>query len=359
MNITIIGFGNIGTQFAVEFTSAGYPVTVYSQKPQSVSKNLTILYDDGTTTKQAQLHRITSSLQEAIENADLIIISRPAFMLAQTAEEVYPYVKAGACVALIPGTGGGELALKRHIEEKGVTVFGLQRVPAVARLTEYGNTVRVSGKREKLFAGAIPKENGEKYAKLFSRIFDMPCEMLPNYLCVTLTPSNPILHTTRLRCLFKDYTQGKAYPTNPYFYQSWDDESSRLLCACDEELQTICKALDKLDLTGVRSLKEHYASETPEQLTQKMRSIKSLQGLLSPMIQTESGWIPDFSSRYFTADFPFGLAIIAQIARLAGVETPNIDETLAWGTSMGVNQTALALDRYGIRTLDDLLEFYA
>ena len=357
MNITIIGFGNIGTQFAVEFACCGHAVTVYSQKPQDISKRVTILYDEGKT-KQAEISKTTSSMQEAIKDAELIIIARPAFMLAQTADEIYPYIQHGACVALIPGTGGGEFAFKRHIQRKGITLFGLQRVPAVARLVEYGKTVRVSGKRERLFAGSIPQKNGYKYADLFSKIFDMPCEMLSNYLCVTLTPSNPILHTTRLRCLFSDYEQGKVYETNPYFYQNWDDTSSRLLFACDEELQTLCKVLDKLDLSGVRSLKEHYNSTTPEQLTKTICNIKSLQGLLSPMVKTENGWIPDFTSRYFTADFPFGLAIIAQIARLAGVDTPHIDATLAWGERMGLKTTTFSLEKYEIYTLNELLDIY-
>ena len=357
MNITMIGFGNIGTQFAVEFAASGHKVTVYTQKPQSVSKRLTISYDDGTLTKTAQIVVVTSSMEEALQNAELVIVTRPAFMLPQTAEEIYPYIQRGACIALIPGTGGGEFALKRHIEEKGVTVFGLQRVPAVARLIEYGKVVRVSGKRERLFAGAIPQANGKKYAELFSQVFDMPCEMLPNYLCVTLTPSNPILHTTRLRCLFQDYKPGVVYARNPYFYQDWNDESSRLLMACDEELQTLCKSLNKLDLTGVRSLKEHYDSFTSEALTKKIRGIKSLQGLFSPMQQVDGGWIPDFTSRYFTADFPYGLSIIAQIARLAKVDTPHIDETLAWYDNLN-KQEGLHLGTYGVSTLNDLFDFY-
>ena len=35
--------------------------------------------------------------------------------------------------------------------------------------------------------------------------------------------------------------------------------------------------------------------------------------------------IPDLHSRYFTADFPYGLAVIQQIGQIAGVSTPNID----------------------------------
>ena len=51
------------------------------------------------------------------------------------------------------------------------------------------------------------------------------------------------------------------------------------------------------------------------------------------MIQTEEGWIPDFKSRYFTEDFPYGLKYIWQLARDHDIPTPVIDEVYQWGIS--------------------------
>ena len=42
MNITIVGCGNIGTQFAVHCAAKGHAVTIYCSKPDVVSKNLEI-----------------------------------------------------------------------------------------------------------------------------------------------------------------------------------------------------------------------------------------------------------------------------------------------------------------------------
>ena len=44
--------------------------------------------------------------------------------------------------------------------------------------------------------------------------------------------------------------------------------------------------------------------------------MKELKGLLSPMYKSENGWRVDWNSRYFTADFPFGLKILIDIAKL-------------------------------------------
>lgn len=41
-------------------------------------------------------------------------------------------------------------------------------------------------------------------------------------------------------------------------------------------------------------------------------------------------WVPDFSSRYFHADFAYGLKVIKDISLLAGEHTPRIDDVYDW-----------------------------
>lgn len=357
MRITIIGAGNIGTHFAVEFASKGHEVIMLSSDPTKIKKELKMLDETGQVIKKAVIFHATSDICEAVKDSEYIIITYPAFMLKEIAENMYDYVSEGTKIGVIPGTGGAEFFFAKY-REKGVEFFGLQRVPAVARLKTYGESVCVTGKRDKLYVASIPSSCSEKIASFFSKIFEMPCGVLPNYLSVTLTPSNPILHTTRLKTLFEDYTENKVYEKNPLFYEEWTDNSSKLLLKCDEELQNVCKALTKLDLSGVRSLKLHYESDTLEELTQKIRSIKSLHGLSSPMLAVENGFIPDFKSRYFTADFPYGLAIIQQIANVVKVEVPNIDETLAWYYSVTGRTNEFHLTDYGLLEKEDFYKFY-
>ena len=67
-----------------------------------------------------------------------------------------------------------------------------------------------------------------------------------------MTPSNPILYTARLKTLFGDWHVGIVYKSVPLFYEKWDDASSELLLACDEEVQDICKALAEFELQHVK-----------------------------------------------------------------------------------------------------------
>ncbi len=275
----------------------------------------------------------------------------------KVAQLMSSYVERGTMIGLIPGTGGGECPFKKFVE-KGCVVFGLQRVPSVSRLVEYGKKVRCTGYRECLYLSAIPHADTGNCCTVLSGIFDMPCYPLPGYLNVTLTPSNPILHTTRLYSLFKGYHEGAGYDSLPLFYEEWSDATSELLFKCDDEVQAICKALSRFDLSFVKSLKVHYESDTPRELTEKIRSITGFKGIATPSVRKGNNLYPDLASRYFTADFPFGLDIIVQIATFAGVNVPNCVKVLNWYYGISGNRNVFSYSKWGIRNYKDFEAFY-
>ena len=356
-NITIFGGGNIGTQFACQLAIKGYCVNIYTSKPQTYNGTLEIVDEDNKII-EGKINKATSNINDAMEQCDAIFITHPAFMFSEDAKLLLPFIKKGLIIFVIPGTGGAEFAFKECIE-KGAILAGLQRVPSVARLEEYGRRVRCEGYRDQLYLGSIPHNEALRLSSFMENIWDIKCNPLPNYLCVTLTPSNPILHTSRLATMYEDYSDGTIYDNNPLFYGEWTDKSSKRLINCDQELQNICKAMNKLDLHDVRSLKLHYESETIEAMTKKLSSIKSLHNLKSPMIQVKNGWIPDFSSRYFTADFPYGLAIIESLAEILKIDVPNIKKTMDWYYKVTGNTKSFNLKDYGINDLTDIYKFYS
>ena len=356
MNIAVLGGGNIGTQFACISASKGHDVNIYTSKPELWSSELEAHNDDGSITR-GQVSLISDDISQVLDGRNIIFITYPAFMFREISELILPHIHEGMYMGVIPGTGGAEYAFSGCIRS-GAGLFGLQRVPSVARIIEYGRSVRTEGYRNMLELASIPHSESPKLADFISELFGIPCGVLPNYLNVTLTPSNPILHTTRLRTLFHDYGEWKIYPENPLFYGDWSNESSELLFRCDDELQKICSLLYGLDMSGVKSLKIHYESSTPEQLTRKIRSIKSLNKLRSPMKEHAGGWIPDFSSRYFTADFPFGLAIIEDIADLLNFRAQNITETMKWYRDITGDTSRFSLSDYNIKNMQDFYNIY-
>lgn len=357
MKITVVGGGNIGTQFAAHCAEKGHEVSVYTSQPELYDGHLNIVNETGATIHEGDIKLATADPEKAFCQAELIMVTMPATMMKSIAELIYQYSSETSMIGVVPGNGGSECAFRKCIE-RGNVFFGIERVPAIARLVKKGKTVKSTGYRDELHVAALPRNNAEKCAKLIESIFDKKTTIIPNFLNLTMTPSNPILHTTRLRSLFGDWHEGVTYDSVPLFYEEWDDDSSRLLIACDEEVQNICKALPEFELQYVKSLRVHYDSPTVEAMTKKISSISAFKGLATPTVQVEGGVIPDLHSRYFTADFSYGLTIIKQVADFAGIQTPNIDETMAWYKNIALETEEFRFEDYGICNNTEFKRFY-
>lgn len=407
MNITVVGGGNIGTQFAVHSAHKGHTVRMFTSGPEHFSSHLSIVDPEGNVTLSGDIAMATSDPHEAFRDADLIMITMPPTMMIPLSEVIYKHTDAHPVIGFVPGNGGFELAFRKCIE-RGNAFFGIDRVPAIARITERGRTVCCSGYKSELFIAALPAGYTEMCSALIEDIYDIPCTRLPGFMALTLTPSNPILHTSRLRTIFRDYKPGVTYDSLPLFYEEWDDASSELLLACDDEISSICRALPGFGLEYVVSEREFYNADTVREMTEAIRTEPSLLGLTTPSVCAGSGavsgrglpghrseknhsgdhaadhnerrnrlreinsqkprvqtaaknsrsLIPDLHSRYFTADFPYGLSVIQQIGRIAGADTPYIDSLIEWYDEIALINDKLLLSDYDINDLDDLKAFY-
>lgn len=332
--------------------------TIFGSKPEKISRELTIINENDGVIHRGTIEKVTNSEAEAFSNPDLIFVTMPATLMKSNAAKIEPFARPGMKICIAPGTGGGECAFRGCIKKRA-TVFGVLRVPSVARLVEYGKTVRAVGYRGEMFVAALPNSETVECSKLIESILDIKTSPLPNYLNITLTPSNPILHTTRLRNLYGDYHEGVVYDSVPLFYEDWNNETSELLLACDDEVQKLCRALNCFDLSYVKSLRVHYESPTADAMTKKISSIVGFKGLTSPTVKVGGGYIPDYTSRYFTADFSYGLAILMQIAEFVGIDVPNMKETLDWYYDLVGKRDEYRFSDYGINSYKEFIEFYS
>lgn len=360
MNVTVVGGGNIGTQLAVRCSARGHKVTVFTSKVGSFLSEVKEIDATGNVVLNGKVNCVTYDPSVAVKSCDVVFVTTPAFLAKELSAKLLPHVEIGTKIFFIPGSGGMELAFKTALD-KGCSLYGLQRVPSVTRLKENG-VVYCEGYRERLYIASLPKSDAQFGSEMLESLFNIPCSVMGNYLNVTMVPSNPVLHTCRLYSLFRDYSVGKVYDRIPLFYQEWTDETSTILLKCDDEVQTICGKLHELsgfDMSGVKSLKEHYESYTVRAMTEKIKSIKGFQGLQTPSVSIENGYIPDFDSRYFIADFPFGLRLLCEIARLCQVDTPNMKMVLAWYNKVSPNRSGFDFGDYGIKTYSQFSDFYA
>ena len=132
--------------------------------------------------------------------------------------------------------------------------------------------------------------------------------------------------------MFGASNEGRTFPRMILFYEEWTEEAAQLLIDMDEEFFRLLEVLPVKPNYLPRIL-EYYESHDAHSLAQKLSSIQGFKGITSPMKQTAQGWIPDFASRYFTEDFPYGLHFIWQLAKEKGIPTPKIDMVYQWGMS--------------------------
>lgn len=328
MKVSIIGGGNLGTLMGAAFAYKGNEVTIHSSKPEKFSKEIEVYKNDDSFLLKGELSKVTNNWEEAIKGADVIWVTVPPQLFYETAEKMLPYVEKGQPIGIIPGAGAAEFAFKPLIE-KGIKFFGLARVPSIARVKEFGKSVYMLGPAPELLIGSIPAKNAIGICETIQPLFEIKCRPVDNYLNVAFTPSNPVLHTSRIYGMFKDYIPGNHYPENELFYEKWTIDGAEILLDCSDELQQLCKAIP-MDMRDVESMQARHGIRTPEELAKKICSLDRLKGLYSPVIKDELGYVPDFNSRYFISDFPFGIKIMIETADLFGVDTPTMDTIWEW-----------------------------
>jgi hypothetical protein len=199
----------------------------------------------------------------------------------------------------------------------------------MSKVLEYGSLAKITGyKTEHKMYFSMDIQEKQALIDFYVDILEAGISEVNHYLEVSLTNSNPLLHTARLYGLFKDYTPDTVYTESPLFYKGWTLEDSELLIKMDEELQEVIRKLD-LPAYNFKSSLTHYDSTNAQELTDKINSIPAFQEVRMPMIQAEKGLQPNLTHRFFEEDFPFGLVIIKSIAILVEVDTPFIDKVLS------------------------------
>ena len=375
MNICIIGAGNIGTYLAAYISmKKDCKVWIHTSKPHLFKDELTLIEEEKNLEHKVKLHCVTDSLEEGVRDADYILITHPSFLIEKTIEEISNYVKPNTVIGLIPGFGGKEYFADK-LTKKGCIFFGTQRVPSIIRLEKYGECVALKERNPFMKISAIPSKYTEKVCSEMTKLIDIPCEPVKNYLSITLSPSNPLMHPSRLYELFKDYKHGETvYDRSPLFYEEWGDEASRMLLDLDEELGQVFQSLNEnndFDENNIEKIKIRFETEEPSVLSNKIRTAPGFQGIGSPIVACEGGYIPDLSSRYFIEDIEFGLCIIKSFAELCKIETPKLDEVILWSQRLlkkeylidnqlkGRDSKELLIPQNrGINTKEQLIDFY-
>ncbi|CEL95619.1 unnamed protein product [Vitrella brassicaformis CCMP3155] len=358
LTVTVCGGGN-GAHVAAGYLASkpALKVNVLTRRPDEWSRSIKIVTKgsswESKGTINGTLHTVTDDPSAVIPDSDLVIVAAPAHTHPPILHKIAPHISRTRRTLLgaLYAQGGFDWAARAAIGDltRVEALFGLQNIPWICKKTVYGREARILGPKKNLWVASCPVEKSRTVACLMSLLFDIPTGTVPNFLTLTLTPSNQIIHPARYYGIFNEWDGRRVYGRDeiPWgLYSDMDDLSAMWLDRLDQELQAVKHRLlghfPALDLSLVLPLGERvirqYGSDVSDRSSLKMIFVsnRGYQGCVTPTKCLHDGagkvlgYLPDVDSRLFWEDIPYGLCVLKGIAEMLGVSTPAVDAMIEW-----------------------------
>ncbi|MFN3355722.1 MAG: hypothetical protein ACK418_06895, partial [Pseudomonas sp.] len=207
LKVAICGGGRTGHLNAVLFKQLpDVQVSMHTHNPEVIEQHarhtpLLALLPDGSTLS-ARLDRVTSDAKAAVEDADIVIITVPAHARPQTLKAIAPYLSTGkpVYVGAIPGFCGFDWLAENTLPDRpNVVIWGMKDVPHTAFELIPGRSIKMGGGKSQLYVATHARESqacSQQLQDMLTRLYGPCVTMLDHYLEITLTPGNPIMHSS-------------------------------------------------------------------------------------------------------------------------------------------------------------------
>lgn len=356
LSVVICGGGKTGHLNAVLIKqSPGVKVTlltgnrdVVDRHNRNASATITAQMPDGGLIS-ARPDAVSCDPQEVAFDADLVVVTVPAHVREDLLQNLKPALPTDkpVFVGAIPGFCGFDwLAEKVFAGHPNVVIWGMKDVPYTAFDLVPGKSIRMGGAKSRLHIASHARENTENRQQLhqmLQRLYEAPVDLLADYLEITLTPGNPIMHSSAIYGLIGPYAQWHKRPFD-WRVCWWTDAtelSAYFLERSDEESQTLCRAVESqfgIDLSSIDPLKKEITDaygdqiRDPHTMLSVLRTNKAYEDIEAPLIPVAdgSGFEIDPASRAYHEDVAFGLALLVEMGRRLSVSMPHIEEIFEW-----------------------------
>ncbi|MBS7648558.1 MAG: NAD/NADP octopine/nopaline dehydrogenase family protein [Candidatus Bathyarchaeia archaeon] len=350
MNVAVLGAGNGGYAASADLSLAGFKVNLYESK--EFEENLKPIIEHGgieilgsARTGFARLNRVTTSIKEAIEGVDLIMVVVPAFAHKILAKSCAPYLKDQPIV-LNPGHTGGALEFFRELRKEGfkgeakigetMTLTYICRKPAPAQ-------VKVFHVMKKLLFGVFPSKHTEELYGLFKELYP------------SVVPASNVLESglTNLAAMFHppgmllnsgwiEFTKGNF----KFYYEGITPSVARVVEALDQER---LRLMEKLGFEPIGFTEWYYLQGcTPIRAKSVYEALQA--GGPDQYLKAPNS----LEHRYVVEELNHGLVPIASIARMLNSPAPNIEALIVIASTISQRdywKEGLTVEKLGIAGL--------
>ncbi|HUG85533.1 MAG TPA: NAD/NADP octopine/nopaline dehydrogenase family protein [Euzebya sp.] len=324
--VAVLGGGHGALTLAADLTLQGHRVRLFElesfrDRIRTVFDNQTIEAVGDVLSGTAHIELVTSDIDAALVDAEVVLVAVPAFGHRTYAELLAPRVKDGQLVTLLPGTLGTlEFARTWHdlSVDPSVVLAETDTFPYATRAERTG-VVHAYG-RTTVKVGVFPASQSETALKLLGELLDITAAS--NVLEVGFSSLNPVLHPagTILNIGRIERSRGNFF----IYEEGMTPSVTRVIDALDAERLAIAAAFGLTLPTVAESL--HSSGYGPSGTTwETLNGSASLTPISGPF---------DVNTRYLAEDLPYGLATWSSIGRQVGVAAPLMEALLAVGSAL-------------------------
>jgi opine dehydrogenase len=324
MRVAVLGGGHGCHAAAAELTERGHDVRFWRRdtaalRPLLEKGHITVTDHNGT--RDVVVHRICPNLEEAVLDAELIVVPLPATAQTHMARTLAPLLRDGQVVFIPPGTFGSIMfakAMRACGNTADVSFAETGTLPNLVR--KHGPTsIVISGYGKHLPTGVLPARNAVRAMSVLQAAYPA-VQPIEDVLSAALMNAGPIIHPP---LILMNAGPLEHLPVWDIHNEGTQPAIRRVTDRLDEERIAV---REHLGYGGPHfPLRDHYAKEGPEWMYGRSAHEKL----------TDSGdWrekIDLRTHRYMREDLQLGLSFLVSVARWAGVETPVAAGLLALG----------------------------
>ena len=362
--VTIIGGGNGAFAAAADLTIRGSQVTLY-ELPEFASSLEEVIQRGGIDLEClpsndlqggfAKLYKITTDIEEALAESEIVMIIVPTYSMATIARLCAPYLREEQIVALCPANFGGSLYFHKALQEYGnknkIWIAEFACMMYATRKTSK-SSVWIRGYKHNLGVAVFPNRGSQP-------VFDRLQALYPyitrfhNMIETGLSNMNTTMHTSIM--LMSSASIDNGGEGRLFYRECVTSALDNILEKLNEERMNLTRIPGVLLPTLPQILQRWYGYQGAEgeTVSELLHSLPIF--AKSPLPET-------LDHRYLTEDVPYGLIPIAEF-----MEDYGFDHTMhtALATVLcGVcgrdfYQEARTLEQLGIKgmSLERLLEY--
>lgn len=348
--ITVIGAGGTGHTIAADLALRGFDVRLcdseaYREILEQTAANGGVRTSGMMGEGFAKLPLVTTDIQLALKDAELVICCTIANRDGEVAEMIAPYLRADSTVLLSAGSAGS-LVYRRVFDKHGLADAVVGETCGnmfSCRLLDDGITVFTGSRYAAKKAAAVPAADTQRLIDAFRDVY----ELLPGVNILDTAFNGPNLMGHLVLCTLNAGAIENCADTYYVFRQGVSRSAVNLVDALWQEKKAV---MDRLEIPCAPSPAGRYLKfMDPEE--HQFDEFKSLAG-------------PDkLTNRYITEDTPMLVCLFISVARKLGVDVPLFESLV--NVVSAINQTdyyaeGRTLENLGLSSLsaDEMVDFF-